>query len=346
MAQIFISYSRKDVDFARKLAASLSELGAEVWIDVEDIPTGMNWSTAIQQGLDQCEALLLVMSPESMASRNVENEWQYFLDQGKPVIPIRWRPAKPHFQLNRLQYQDFHNRDYDQAFRSLHFALIYQGVKLPAVKGDPQAPISPHSTPFTKTTGTPTEQKSSRFSLKIIGSAIAAVTLIIAVLLGGNVLNDDGGDETNQSQQQASQTADVNPLEGTIADILSNEADLQNIADLATAPSFQSLLSSTGPYTFFAPSDFYLNDNQGVLLMNPDDFASAMRGHLVVGRYSYEELQALDGQQLETVDGTQITITFNQVFVSVYDDDIVISRGDIQASNGVIHIIDGFIGIE
>lgn len=52
MARVFISYSRKDEAFARWLAASLSQLGADVWIDIEDIPAGMKWSSAIQQGLD------------------------------------------------------------------------------------------------------------------------------------------------------------------------------------------------------------------------------------------------------------------------------------------------------
>jgi hypothetical protein len=36
--RIFISYSRHDEDFARRLATSLSDMGADVWIDVEDIP--------------------------------------------------------------------------------------------------------------------------------------------------------------------------------------------------------------------------------------------------------------------------------------------------------------------
>jgi hypothetical protein len=49
MARIFISYSRVDEAFARQLAKTLSEYGADVWIDVEDIPAGMKWSSAIQQ---------------------------------------------------------------------------------------------------------------------------------------------------------------------------------------------------------------------------------------------------------------------------------------------------------
>ena len=55
-------------------------------IDVEDIPPGMDWSNAIQAGLDSCDVMLLILSPDSTASRNVEEEWKYFRDQGKDVL--------------------------------------------------------------------------------------------------------------------------------------------------------------------------------------------------------------------------------------------------------------------
>lgn len=139
MARLFISYSRKDEEFARRLAQSLSELGADVWIDVEDIPAGMKWSSAIQQGLDICEALIVIISPDSMVSNNVEDEWQYYFDQKKPVIPILYRPAKVHFQLSRIQYINFHTQDYGLALRQLHSELRRQGVNLNPI---PSAPVT------------------------------------------------------------------------------------------------------------------------------------------------------------------------------------------------------------
>jgi len=130
MARIFISYSRTDEAFGRQLATSLSGLGADVWIDIEDIPVGMKWSRAIQEGLDVSDVLLVVISPESMASNNVEDEWQYYLDQKKPVIPLLYMPAKLHFQLSRMQYIDFKRNNYDRALRQLHAELGRKGVQL------------------------------------------------------------------------------------------------------------------------------------------------------------------------------------------------------------------------
>lgn len=144
MARIFISYSRQYELFARELAASLSNLGADVWIDVEDIPAGMKWSSAIQQGLDICDVMLVVITPESMASRNVEDEWQYYLDEKKPIIPILLEPTKVHFQLSRIQYIDFKNQPYDKAFVRLHNELSFKGIVLnPIPLPEIQAPYPP-----------------------------------------------------------------------------------------------------------------------------------------------------------------------------------------------------------
>jgi WD40 repeat protein len=134
MAKVFISYSRKDEEFARQLATDLDRLGASVWIDMDDIPPGVNWSAAIQEGLDACEALVLVMSPDSLGSANVTDEWQYFRDEKKPIIPVLWRRAPiTHFQLRRIQYVDFAGQDYTVAVEQLRIRLFEEeGMAAPA----------------------------------------------------------------------------------------------------------------------------------------------------------------------------------------------------------------------
>lgn len=152
MNRVFISYSRKDEQFARRIATSLSDAGLDVWIDVDDIPSGMKWSTAIQEGLLTSQALMVIISPDSMASRNVEDEWQYFLDKGKLVLPIMWRPAEMHFQLNRIQYINFYTQPYNVALMRLFDELKRCGmtVKLPPY-------LQPTKTKAKKTQPTPNE---------------------------------------------------------------------------------------------------------------------------------------------------------------------------------------------
>ncbi len=143
MPRIFISYSRNDQSFATQLAASLSIGGADVWIDVEDIPAGMNWSRAIQEGLDTSDAMLVVVSPEAMTSRNVEDEWQYFIDNQRTILTVRHRPAKLHYQLNRIQYVDFHDQPFDAAFWKLVAELDRADVKGIIAPKPPSTPARP-----------------------------------------------------------------------------------------------------------------------------------------------------------------------------------------------------------
>jgi hypothetical protein len=117
--QIFISYAREDQEFARKLTQSLSAASVEVWLDVVKIPVGAVWSEAVQEGLDASHAMLIIISPASMASKNVRDEWQYYVDQGKRLIPVLHQPAKIHFQLARIQYIDFHSANYDDSLEQL-----------------------------------------------------------------------------------------------------------------------------------------------------------------------------------------------------------------------------------
>lgn len=186
MARIFISYSRRDEAFARQLARSLSELGADIWIDVADIPAGMKWSRAIQQGLDLCEVMIVIISPDSMASSNVEDEWQYYLDEGKPVIPVLYRPAKIHFQLSRIQYVNFHSQDYDLALRQLHGELRRKGVRINSIGqfAQPTAPLPPQQ-PL------PVRSRVNRGALV----AAFALTLIVVFGIGVIALSNDGGSE-------------------------------------------------------------------------------------------------------------------------------------------------------
>ena len=118
---IFISYARSDVNFAWQITNALQQVGAKVWLDVKDIPYGTNWSNAVNHALNTSKLMILIISPESMSSSNVADEWQYFFDENKSVIPIRFKPVeKLHFQLRRIQWVDF----YEQPFASGFIRLI------------------------------------------------------------------------------------------------------------------------------------------------------------------------------------------------------------------------------
>lgn len=241
MSRIFISYSRNDETFARKLATSLSEMGADIWIDVEDIPAGMNWSSAIQQGLDSGELMLVIISPTSMGSSNVSDEWQYYHDHKKPIIPVLLHPARIHFQLNRLQYVDFHTQKYDRALSQLHIELMRQGLTLDTPPLDTEEEETVQSVPTTHPpmpvmTSSPTPQSTTGYTpppamqqqqsmgrqlnpVWIAGAVAAmAVLIVMGLLLAGG---DDNGAEDDTDAPTTEQVAVVatEPAETVTEDV-------------------------------------------------------------------------------------------------------------------------------
>jgi formylglycine-generating enzyme required for sulfatase activity len=221
MARIFISYARKHEAFARKLAGSLSNVGASVWLDVEDIPAGMNWSSAIQEGLDFCDVMLVIIAPESMASKNVGDEWQYYLDEGKVVIPVLLERAKVHFQIRRLQYVDFLAQNYDTAFTQLHSELRRKGVDLKPISADDRNVTLPVKPPLPEREKTEVQEvvpPKPRTRL-IIGGIVTVLAVILAiVVLNSGILNSPTVTNTPTPDLNATvaarQTANV---EATIA---------------------------------------------------------------------------------------------------------------------------------
>lgn len=117
---VFISYSSQDAKFAFELHRNLVSAGISTWIDKLSIPKGMPWPDAIQLGLEQTKILLLIKSPTARESKNVSDEWQYFIARNKLILPLNWTPVQEfHFQIDNLQHIDFHQRPFEEAFKEL-----------------------------------------------------------------------------------------------------------------------------------------------------------------------------------------------------------------------------------
>ena len=87
-SDVFISYSRKNTDFARKLDTAFKELDMEVWADWEDIPKGANWRDEIRAGVEGADAFLFIISPDSVASKECRNEIELAVANNKRIVPV------------------------------------------------------------------------------------------------------------------------------------------------------------------------------------------------------------------------------------------------------------------
>jgi len=88
-SDVFISYRRKDVDFAKQMDQALKDTGREVWVDWEDIPPGVEgFADEIQRGIDGADAMVAILSPNYLESEYCLMELDYAIRHNKRVVPI------------------------------------------------------------------------------------------------------------------------------------------------------------------------------------------------------------------------------------------------------------------
>ncbi|MCP5231501.1 MAG: toll/interleukin-1 receptor domain-containing protein [Zoogloeaceae bacterium] len=99
---IFISYAREDIAAARRLAATIHELGGDVWLDERRLQPGDRWHDEILQGIRREARLFLPLVSKNTEARDegfVFREWNEAIEraQGIPrrrfIVPIVIDPA-------------------------------------------------------------------------------------------------------------------------------------------------------------------------------------------------------------------------------------------------------------
>ncbi|HUN08896.1 MAG TPA: toll/interleukin-1 receptor domain-containing protein [Aggregatilineales bacterium] len=112
MKKLFLSYPYQDQDIANQVSHMLQQSGFDVWLFTEKVPSA--WLTRdayniedraarIQDGIEQSDVFLVLISEHTRTSNGVRNEIAYARLRGKPTIPIMIRPAD--IPLDLLEYQ-------------------------------------------------------------------------------------------------------------------------------------------------------------------------------------------------------------------------------------------------
>ncbi|WP_220489181.1 MULTISPECIES: fasciclin domain-containing protein [unclassified Tessaracoccus] len=135
------------------------------------------------------------------------------------------------------------------------------------------------------------------------------------------------------------------PMEeaGTIVDVAAGNPDFETLVAAVTAADLVETLSGDGPFTVFAPTDDAFDALPEGLLdalllpENKDALTSILTYHVVSGEVMAADVTAGD---VATVEGSTIAITTDGG-VMVNDANVVTT--DVDASNGVIHVIDKVI---
>jgi TIR domain/zinc-ribbon domain len=127
MGHIFISYSRRDKEFVDRMSQALELYGFPTWKDVKAITGGDVWKAAISKAVRECDAFLIVLSPQSTDSENVSKELAVATKHARRILPVMYQacriPDKMEYDLAELQWADFAGPPFDEALDGLVRAL-------------------------------------------------------------------------------------------------------------------------------------------------------------------------------------------------------------------------------
>jgi len=127
-----------------------------------------------------------------------------------------------------------------------------------------------------------------------------------------------------------------------IVELASETDELSILVEALEAAGLIETLKGDGPYTVFAPTNDAFNAlPEGTLEnlldeANRDMLVDLLTYHVVPGKVMSNDLE--DGMNAETVQGSMLTIGVTDYGVTI--DDASVTSADLEASNGVVHIID------
>jgi uncharacterized surface protein with fasciclin (FAS1) repeats/predicted lipoprotein with Yx(FWY)xxD motif len=127
----------------------------------------------------------------------------------------------------------------------------------------------------------------------------------------------------------------------TVVDIIAGSAEHTILAGAVTDAGLIDALSGEGPFTVFAPTDDAFNALPAGLLesLSVQELTSILFYHVVADKALSADLS--DGQKVITLRGQEITVTISNGDVFINDAEVTFA--DIDADNGVVHVIDAVL---
>ncbi len=178
---------------------------------------------------------------------------------------------------------------------------------------------------------------------KVLGVVVALVLVaggIFFFMNSGDDEDEAASDTTNTSEQA---DADEAATQSSIVDLAVATEDLSTLVTAVQAADLVETLSDPdADFTVFAPTnEAFAALPEGTLESlllpeNVEDLSAILTYHVVAGSAMSSDLS--DGQELTTVNGEKLTVSITDEGVMIGDAMVV--TADIEASNGVVHIID------
>ena len=125
----------------------------------------------------------------------------------------------------------------------------------------------------------------------------------------------------------------------TVTDTIARDPQLSTLSKLIAQAGLADTLRGAGPFTVFAPTDEAFRAvparTLADLSANPELLRSTLTFHAVPGKVN---AAAVETGNVKSVQGANLALSRAGTFVTV--EDAVVQRADIDASNGVVHVVD------
>lgn len=173
-------------------------------------------------------------------------------------------------------------------------------------------------------------------------SGIAGLTVVSGVLaLSSAAVAENCLAQHQQTAQVTQAPAEASTQSATIAALASANESLETLTAALVAANLVDLLNGSEDFTVFAPTDeAFAALPEGTLEMllqpeNLDQLVQILTYHVVPGRVMSTDLS--EGA-VPSAEGSSLDVAISEAGVLINDANVI--QADVEASNGVIHVID------
>lgn len=122
---VFISYSRLDADAAEVIRDQLQRMGFKIYFDKQAIDVGAAWQQHIYTALESSSAVLALFSPNYIASKVCQEEFNMALFRSRKesrqiVFPVYWKTAELPVYMDMVNYIDCRESRKERLLEACH----------------------------------------------------------------------------------------------------------------------------------------------------------------------------------------------------------------------------------
>jgi uncharacterized surface protein with fasciclin (FAS1) repeats len=139
----------------------------------------------------------------------------------------------------------------------------------------------------------------------------------------------------------------------TIVDIAAGNPDFSTLVSLVTTAGLAETLSGEGPFTVLAPTNaafealaakmgVTIEELSTTLTADVELLKKVLTSHVIAGKVMAADTAALNGMEADLVSGEKAKVVSADGVVSftIGESTATVTTPDVEASNGVIHIVD------